>query len=246
MCEAPWIASFVLGLGLLLELFAWVALFSRGSAAVTGILLITFHLTVSKVMSLTFDRNIMVLLIYFVQVPFWIAWVALHFAGKRKIETGARPPVRGTLRGTLAACTPMIALTVLLLVLRENYPFSHFPMYSSFSRHTYYVYVKDRRGDPIPVLELSGIRTSSLKKIYNTRLKKTLKDLRDADPGEGKRLSLYGVLRYRQVPDRDQDACPVRRGVLVLQRERPETAPHRPAPAAFLCVAAERTCIATL
>ena len=35
----------------------------------------------------------------------------------------------------------MVVLTAFSLILKENYPFSHLPMYSSFSNYTYYVYI---------------------------------------------------------------------------------------------------------
>ena len=41
----------------------------------------------------------------------------------------------------------LLVMVLLCLVLRENYPFSNFPMYSSSGKHTYYLYL-DRRGWP--------------------------------------------------------------------------------------------------
>lgn len=53
----------------------------------------------------------------------------------------------------------------------EWYPFSNFPMYSSFSPSTYYVYVADLNDQPVPVTRLTGKSLSNLKKQYDTELK---------------------------------------------------------------------------
>jgi hypothetical protein len=36
---------------------------------------------------------------------------------------------------------PVVVLMALCLLLNENFPFSHFPMSSSFSNYSYYVYI---------------------------------------------------------------------------------------------------------
>lgn len=59
----------------------------------------------------------------------------------------------------------LILLTVVCLLAEENYPFSNFPMYASFARHSYYVYFADANGDAIASGSL-GVSTSALKKIY--------------------------------------------------------------------------------
>ena len=53
----------------------------------------------------------------------------------------------------------------------EWYPFSNFPMYSSFSPSTYYVYVADLNDQPVAVTRLTGKSLSNLKKQYDTELK---------------------------------------------------------------------------
>lgn len=74
--------------------------------------------------------------------------------------TGARIWLRRT------RCKWLLVITVLCLALRENYPFSNFPMYSSFSHRTYYVYLTDARGDPIKTRQF-GLSSSALKKIFD-------------------------------------------------------------------------------
>lgn len=53
----------------------------------------------------------------------------------------------------------------------EFYPFSNFPMYSTFSDSTYYVYVTDLKDEPVAVTLLTGKVLSNLKKQYDTELK---------------------------------------------------------------------------
>ena len=67
--------------------------------------------------------------------------------------------------------TALLVIAVCFVV-RENFPFSHFPMYSSFSDYSYYIYFTDGKGEPVPILDLSGHKTSGLKKIYDKRLEK--------------------------------------------------------------------------
>lgn len=62
----------------------------------------------------------------------------------------------------------LVAVMGLCFILLEEFPFSHFPMYSSFSNYTYYVYVADAKGDPIALESITSVRTSKLKKIYQS------------------------------------------------------------------------------
>lgn len=71
-------------------------------------------------------------------------------------------------------------LTVLCLVLREQYPFSHFPMYSSFGKTTYYVHLADGTGKPLGTLPTAGMMTATLKKMYDSELRKEVARLRSS------------------------------------------------------------------
>lgn len=77
-------------------------------------------------------------------------------------------------RMPLKTCILVIALC---LILKENYPFSHFPMYSSFSDQTFFVYISDANDKPIPIEVLTAIRTGRLKKVYDTQLRAVSKKL---------------------------------------------------------------------
>ncbi|MDB4673743.1 hypothetical protein OAF27_02900 [Verrucomicrobiales bacterium] len=64
-----------------------------------------------------------------------------------------------------------VIATLLCLVIREEFPFSNFPMYGSFSNYTYYVYVTGEDGLPLPLKKLTGVRSANLKKIYDAKIK---------------------------------------------------------------------------
>ncbi|MDB6137475.1 MAG: hypothetical protein JWO94_547 [Verrucomicrobiaceae bacterium] len=72
MMEHPLLCQLLFGAALPLELFAFVALFNRRSAALFGIGLIAFHESVTQLMSLSFIFNKALLLVFFV-APWW--WV---------------------------------------------------------------------------------------------------------------------------------------------------------------------------
>ncbi len=87
--------------------------------------------------------------------------------------TGARAWLRRT------RCKWLLVMTLLCLVLRENYPFSNFPMYSSFSHRTYYLYLTDAQGEAIKTKQF-GLSTSALKKIFDRYRRRELDRFRDA------------------------------------------------------------------
>lgn len=81
---------------------------------------------------------------------------------------------------------PLWLITALCLLLREEFPFSNFPMYSSFGHTTYYVYVADIADQPLSSLKTLGVSTPTLKKMYATEVARELKEL---DGSGKKRLS---------------------------------------------------------
>jgi len=62
----------------------------------------------------------------------------------------------------------------------EWYPFSNFPMYSSFEKQAYYVYITDKGDKPIPNYPTFGTWPSHVKKIYDGEIKAIAKDLKKA------------------------------------------------------------------
>ena len=81
LLENPWQARGLFGPALPLEFFAFLALRNRAMGALYAMALIGFHLTVSSLMSLDFRYNVQMMLVYFVNGPFWLWWWA---AGQRR------------------------------------------------------------------------------------------------------------------------------------------------------------------
>ncbi|MEP6955701.1 MAG: hypothetical protein ABI883_02660 [Chthoniobacterales bacterium] len=83
------------------------------------------------------------------------------------------PPLPLRLRTFLRwlPCKPLLCLTCACLLLEEQYPFSNFPMYSSFHNETYYVYLANGADEPLPTLTLFGKTTPTLKKIYDGEMR---------------------------------------------------------------------------
>lgn len=76
-------------------------------------------------------------------------------------------------------CKWLLVMTLLCLVLRENYPFSNFPMYSSFNNRTYYLHLTDAQGKAIKT-RLFGLSSSGLKKIFDRYRRRELDRFQDA------------------------------------------------------------------
>lgn len=66
----PNLVRVVLGVALYLEVFAFVGLANRRMALLIGSGLVAMHLAIDLVMSLTFSLNILILLIFFVNLPY--------------------------------------------------------------------------------------------------------------------------------------------------------------------------------
>lgn len=76
-------------------------------------------------------------------------------------------------------CGWLLVMILLGLTLRENYPFSHFPMFSSFSRRTYFIYLADGDGTALRTRRL-GLSNSAMKKIFDRYRRAELKHFADA------------------------------------------------------------------
>lgn len=82
LAEQPVLAMMFLSFGFYVELLAFLALFNRVSAFLVGIGLISLHLFIFAIMDLPFYYFEAVDLLFFINLPFWIAFLA----GKRKLE----------------------------------------------------------------------------------------------------------------------------------------------------------------
>ena len=61
------------------------------------------------------------------------------------------------------------------LVVKEQYPFSHYPMYSGWSNRTHYFYIEDENG-PIKSKLVFRVSVPRTKKLYGG----ILRDIKDA------------------------------------------------------------------
>jgi hypothetical protein len=77
-------------------------------------------------------------------------------------------------------CKCLLVMTLLGLVLRENYPVSNFPMYSSFIAEAYYLYLTNAEGTPLATRRF-GLTAYELKKIFDRHGRKELKRYRKSE-----------------------------------------------------------------
>ncbi len=66
--------------------------------------------------------------------------------------------------------SPLAVFIAVSLILKENYPLSHYPMYSGIVKKTHYFYVADGDDNPIPTRENFGKSASAIKKMYGAHL----------------------------------------------------------------------------
>ena len=117
-------------------------------------------------------------------------------------------------------------LVIVLLIVGEQFPFSYFPMYSSFDPEADYYYVADSSDQPYACVEIFGTSTANVKKMYRARLRELVgqrgaleNDATDAERREvGTEMLEYlralGARSGRQVP---ADAVVLKR--VILQRD---------------------------
>jgi len=76
-------------------------------------------------------------------------------------------------------CRWLLIMTLLGLGLRENYPFSQFPMFSSFSNRTYFIHLADADGTALRTRQF-GLSNSTMKKIFDRYRRAELKHFANA------------------------------------------------------------------
>jgi hypothetical protein len=77
MLHHPLLTQILFAGGFFIELLAIAGLHSRKWALWTGIVIIVFHQTISRVMKLHFDNHQLLAAVFLVNLPFWI-WVAVQ------------------------------------------------------------------------------------------------------------------------------------------------------------------------
>lgn len=127
-----------------------------------------------------------------------------------------KPSVLGFLK-TWWCKTPVTVLVIycgISLLLEENYPFSHYPMYSNPGADRSYYIVADAAGQPLPIADLTGITCPKVGKMYRKKaeeLASRLKLSRSSLPPEQRQkvgeeifaqLRLYAGQLNKTLPDK--------------------------------------------
>ncbi len=87
LLENEWLARAFFSGGLLLETVLIFAIGTRKLALIFGILLILMHRTIMELMTLTFHTNEAAVALFFVNVPFLLAWVLRRFTRTQALQT---------------------------------------------------------------------------------------------------------------------------------------------------------------
>lgn len=66
----------------------------------------------------------------------------------------------------------VLLVAVFLFVVKEQYPFSDFPMYSRLDAESDVLFVTDQNDQPLPMHTLFGTGTANQKKVFMAELKK--------------------------------------------------------------------------
>jgi hypothetical protein len=90
-----------------------------------------------------------------------------------------------------------LIITLSCLILGENYPFSNFPMYSSFTKDSFVIYLADAAGRPLPTTRF-GLLTSNLQKIFSSKRSRLLARLRDEETqtNDIDKTAAFDLLQY--------------------------------------------------
>jgi hypothetical protein len=94
----PNLTRLFLGAGVMLEFFAFFALYSRGAALLIALGMIGFHRSIAALMSIYFHFNEMLLVIFLVNVPYWIVLLARKAKGAKRQTPDPLPEVEATIQ----------------------------------------------------------------------------------------------------------------------------------------------------
>lgn len=138
--------------------------------------------------------------------------LVLAFVCQRRSFEGMSAPLKTRL-ATIWQNIPFREMTLLVLalfIIKEQFPFSNFPMYSNIDDKADVVFVADQNDKPLPMKALFKTSSGSSKKMLNTEIKKLAnphgRDSADATPEEvraaGKAVldTLMTRLRREAVP----------------------------------------------
>lgn len=69
------------------------------------------------------------------------------------------------------------------LIVEENYPFSHYPMYKGFSEETFYLYIASE-GKPVPAKPIFKVSVPKMKKLYGNHMDQIAEERTEASGGK--------------------------------------------------------------
>ncbi len=106
---------------------------------------------------------------------------------------------------------PLLPFVVFLAIVKENYPFTNYPMYSNPGPGPIsYYYLADSTGTPIPVSSHCGITSPRMKRLYERKVAQLRRSRPDLRAEEVHRIVLDEVFpflrgsanrRHRPLPD---------------------------------------------
>lgn len=141
----------------------------------------------------------------------------LSSVGVMSAENENVPPVDAKVRRPLWRVG---LLVIALLLIGEQFPFSYFPMYSSFDPEADYYYVANEQGEPYACVETFGTSTANVKKMYRARLRELVARRGASEPeatAEERRIVGEEMLHYlRELGERVGRAVP--ESVVILRR----------------------------
>ncbi len=102
-----------------------------------------------------------------------LAFVPPPATGMKALARKIAPSLKKFFRHPVSA---IFWLTVFSLIVKENYPFSHFPMYKGFSEKTHYFYLASE-GGPIPGKKIFKVSVPKMKKLYGGHMEKIAEEV---------------------------------------------------------------------
>jgi hypothetical protein len=82
--EHPMLAASMFSFGVVLEILLFFVIGQRLWGLVTGVLLILMHLGIAEMMNLFFPTHVFMLVVFFINVPFLVAWAVGKVWGKAR------------------------------------------------------------------------------------------------------------------------------------------------------------------
>ena len=188
---SPMFARIFFGIGFVLEAFGVCSLANRVTMFICGVSLFVMHAAIEYLMSIRFVSNEAFLLVYFVNLPYWVYAGCMVASGKSFAVTPMVQPqgkqddglekVKRSLSKSYsrqpAWLLPVIRMTrripfkffffmtALMWVVGEQYPFSHYPMYSRMESQVSCAFVTDENGNVLQLSLYFGVPSSQFSKF---------------------------------------------------------------------------------